>query len=174
MSQAANVSSIEALERFRNALIVYLEKVRPPLEDAHDEVARTREWIRQDRRLFWENKVRQGTRRLSEAEQALFSADLARLRAPSYAEKNAVLKAKRELEEAQEKIRVLKSSLQRFETDAQPKINQLEQLRTLLRRELPEAIRQLGEITKRLETYLGTTISKPSVGEGADKPGPAL
>jgi len=51
--ESANVSSTEAIERFRARLIVYRDKVKPLLADAADEVSRTREWL-SERRRFWE------------------------------------------------------------------------------------------------------------------------
>ena len=46
----ANVRSSDAIEAFRSRLIIYVSKVRPLLDQAQDEVIRTREWIRTDRR----------------------------------------------------------------------------------------------------------------------------
>ena len=45
MPGEANVKSIDAIERFRAALLVYAAKAKPLLDDANDEVARTRVWL---------------------------------------------------------------------------------------------------------------------------------
>ena len=76
----AHVTSTEAIESFRTHLINYLAKTRPVLEDACDEVVRTRVWLQQDRRIHWENQFRKRTRDLENANQALYSARLANLR----------------------------------------------------------------------------------------------
>ena len=76
----AHVTSTEAIAAFRASLIVYLSKARPVLEDACDEVSRTRQWLQFDRRPHWENQLRRRTRDLENAQQALYSARLANLR----------------------------------------------------------------------------------------------
>src|SRR3954467_13567039 len=106
MPEKAHVSSIDAIESFRAALLIYLSKTRPVLDDASGEVVRTREWLRNDRRLFWQDQVRRRTRDLEQAQQALFSAELANLRAPSSSEVFAVQRSKRALQQAEEKLKV--------------------------------------------------------------------
>src|SRR5688572_6390407 len=97
MTERADIASVQAIADFRAALLVYASKVRPLLDDAADEVHRAREWVRVTQRLHWENKLRENRRALADAQQALFSAELARLREPSSAETVAVHHARREL-----------------------------------------------------------------------------
>src|SRR5688572_11598136 len=97
MSDRAEVSSIDAIADFRAALLIYISKVRPLLDDSADEVARAREWLRTTQRIYWENQIRIRTRELADAQQALFSAELARLRPATNAEIIAVQKARRAL-----------------------------------------------------------------------------
>src|SRR5688572_18262348 len=108
MSSRANVTSVEALELFRSNLIVYLSKARPTLEEASDDVTRVRVWLETDRRVHWEMQVRRAAQKLQDAQQAVFSADLSNLREVSAAERNAVTKAKRALDEAETKLRIVK------------------------------------------------------------------
>src|SRR5207248_10353360 len=89
MAERAHVTSVDAIESFRAALIAYLGKARPLLEDASDEVSRTRQWLESDRRVFWENQVRRRTKILQEAQQAVFSARLSNLRETTTAEQVA-------------------------------------------------------------------------------------
>jgi hypothetical protein len=171
MSEGANVAVIDEIARFRNALIVYLSKVRPVLEDSGDEVFRTREWLRTEQRIRWENEVRKYSRQLADAEQALFSAELAKLRAPSSAEQAAVHKAKRGFTHAEEKLRKTKRALAFFEKEIQPQVNQLEHLRTLFRTDLPRGVQLLGQLVEKLEAYAqvrpggtgGATLDNPTI-----------
>ena len=53
MADRAQVTSVEAVESFRSDLIVFLTKARSVLEEACDEVLRTRQWVQNDQRRFW-------------------------------------------------------------------------------------------------------------------------
>src|ERR1041384_6295544 len=128
----ANVTSSEAIEACRAALLVYLSKTRPILDDTSDDVSRTREWIETDRRLHWENEVRRRAKALEAAQQALYSARLSDLRDVTTAEQNAVNRARRALAEAEEKLRLVKRWTVEFDRRAAPLAKQLEQVRTML------------------------------------------
>ena len=149
----AHVTSTEAIESFRTHLINYLAKTRPVLEDACDEVVRTRVWLQQDRRFHWENQFRKRTRDLENANQALYSARLANLREPTMAEQNAVLRARRALTEAEEKLRKIKRWTIEFDHLAGPMVKQLEQMRTMLSNDMPKAVILLAQVLKTLDAY---------------------
>ena len=50
MADRAQVTSVEALEAFRSALVIYLSKARPALEEMANEVARAKQWLQNDQR----------------------------------------------------------------------------------------------------------------------------
>ena len=89
MPERAHVSSIDELEAFRSALIIYLSKARPTLDEVSSEVMRTRVWLDDEQRIHWENEFRRRTRALQEAQAALFSARLSTFREESSAEQLA-------------------------------------------------------------------------------------
>lgn len=159
----AHVTSTDAIESFRANLIVYLGKMRPILEDACDEVIRTRQWLQQDRRTHWENQVRRRTRELENANQALYSARLANLREVTTAEQTAVLRAKRALTEAEEKLKMVKRWNLEFDQRVGPLVKQLEQLRTMLSNDMPKAALHLSQVLKTLEAYANVAPSAASV-----------
>lgn len=159
MSDRAEVTSIDAIADFRSALLVYISKVRPLLDDSADEVFRMREWLRVTQRIHWENQVRVRTRELADAEQALFSAELAKLRPASSAEIVAVQKAKRALAAAEEKLRTLKRVAASFEKEATPRLKQVENLRSVVATELQEAAHYLDRILGALDKYVNTPAS---------------
>jgi len=153
MAEQAHVSSIDAIEIFRAELIAYLSKTRPVVEDACDEVARTREWIENDRRVYWENQARRRGRVLEDAQQALFSAKLSNLREVRTAEQMAVVKARRSLEEAHTKLRKIRKWTRDFDHKVQPLVKELEHLRSLLASDLPKAAVHLAQVVKALDAY---------------------
>ena len=170
MSDQAEVTSIDAIADFRTALLIYISKVRPLLDDSADEVFRTREWLRTSQRIHWENQVRAKTRELSDAQQALFSAELAKLRAPSSAELMAVQKAKRALAEAEEKLRTIKKLAASFEKEAVPRLKHVENLRSAVATDLQEGVHFLERIVGVLDRY----VNSPGSGNRASMAGPSV
>lgn len=158
MPSGANVTSIDALEAFRAYLLVYVSKARPTLEEVTADVVRLRQWLEVTQRTFWENEMRKRARRLEEAQQALFSAKLSNLRKESAAEINAVHRARRDLDEAQNKLRVLKHWAREFESRVDPLVKQMEKLHTFLANDLIKAAAYLGEAVKTLDAYAGMGV----------------
>ena len=153
MKERAEVTAISAITDFRAALLVYISKVRPLLDDSADEVFRTREWLRVTQRMHWEHRVKMLARELTDAQQALFSAELAKLRPPSSAEVMAVQKARRALAVAEEKLRTVKRLSSTFEKEAMPRLKQIEGLRSVVATDLQEGVYFLERIVQALEHY---------------------
>jgi hypothetical protein len=175
MATNANVTSVDAIDSFRAALLVYVSKAKPVLEDACDEASRMRQWLQHSQRVHWENEVRKRTRILENAQQALLSANIANLREPGMAEKNAVTKAKRALTEAEDKLLAVKRWNRDFDQLAGPLVKQLETLRTTLVNDLPKAAAHLSQVVKTLEAYAnvapGGVVSATPVAEAKAEDG---
>lgn len=163
----AKVTSVDAIDSFRAALLVYLSKARPVLEDACDEASRTRQWLQTSQRIHWENEVRKRTRILENAQQALLSANIANLREPGMAEKNAVTKAKRALTDAEDKLKCVKRWTRDFDQQVAPLVKQLEQLRTTLVNDMPKAAVHLSQVVKTLDAYANVAPSSAGVATAA-------
>jgi hypothetical protein len=154
MTQQAHVSSVDAIEAFRANLLTYASKARPLLEEACDEVSRTRQWLEHDRSTYWENQVRRRSRILEDAQAALFSARLSNLRDARMAEQMVVVKARASLNEAQEKVARIQKWNRDFDQKIQPLLKELEQLRSILAADLPKAAGHLAQVVKRLDAYV--------------------
>jgi len=74
MADRAQVTSFEAVNSFRADLIVFLSRARAVLEEASDDVLRTRLWVQNDQRRLWEGETRVRYQKLEEARAELFSA----------------------------------------------------------------------------------------------------
>ena len=153
MTNQVRVTSIDALEALRSALIIFLTKSRRSLDDTGDEVRRTRMWLQHDMRFHWEGQVRQRQKKLGQAEQELLSAKLSGLRDNLVVQVNAVRKAKAELIAAEEKLRNVKRWNRDFESASAPLVKRLEGLRQYLDFELPDAIAYLVQAQRTLDAY---------------------
>jgi hypothetical protein len=153
MATQAKITSTEALETFRAALIVFLDRSRRALDDAGDEFRRLRQWIQQDQRIHWEGEFRRRTKKLEQTQQELMSARLSTNQQGSLMVRQmAVNKAQRALAEADAKLRKLKSWSQNFDSAADPIIKRMDRLNQSLN-DLPKAIAYLVAVQKTLEAY---------------------
>jgi hypothetical protein len=153
MTNQAKVTSVDALDALRASLIIFLSKARRSLDDAGDQLRRTRLWLQHDMRTHWENEVRKCRRVLEAAEQELFSAKLSSLRDDVSFQQNAVRKAKHALAHAEEKLRNVKMWNRNYEGVADPMAKRLEGLRQFLDFDLPKGIAFLVQAQRTLEEY---------------------
>ncbi len=153
MADHANVSSIDALESFRADLIQYVEKVQVALEDAEGEVRRTRSWLDVDRTGYWGGQLKLRAKQLEQAEAELYNVTLTSPQESHAFQKMAVLKARRRMDEAEEKIRLLKHWRQTFDNCASPILRRLDPMFSLIGRDLPKGIHLLGESIRALQAY---------------------
>ena len=176
MPEGAHITSVEALEAFRTHLILYLSKARPTLDEVSSEVLRTRLWLQNDRRQHWEGQVRRRAKILETARQELFSAGIANLRETSAAEILAVRKAEHALEEAENKLRLVKKWDRELDSRLAPLAKQLEKLQTVLANDLPMGTAYLTQAIQTLDAYadthLATELASPAP-PNASGPAPA-
>jgi predicted ATPase len=155
MPDRAHVTSVDALESFRSSLIVYLSKARPTLEEVSADVQRTRGWLEGEKRTYWENEFRRRSRALEEAQAAMFSSRISNLREVSAAEQMAVRRAKRDLDEADAKLRVVKQWNRVFDNRVDPLVKQMEKLHTVLANDMVKAAAFLKQAIDTLHNYAG-------------------
>lgn len=156
MALQAKITSVDALERFRASLIVFLNKAHSSLDQTTDEIRRMRGWIEHDRRTYWEAEVRRRARTVAQAEQELLSARMTQALDDLSAQQLAVRKARALLEEAQQKVRNVKLWRRDLDGVVDPVARGLNSLRTYLDHELPGGIAHLVEMQRILESYSET------------------
>ena len=153
MAPRANISDVEALDAFRAKLVIYLGQARSALEEISSDVVRTRVWLENDQRVYWENQMRRRARALDEAQQALFSARLSLLNHETAAEQMAVHRAKRALDEGEAKLRTVKQWTREFESRVQPPVKQMEKLHSILTVDMVQALAYLSQALQTLAAY---------------------
>ena len=170
MAETAQITSVAALEAFRAKLIVYLGQARPALEEVSGEVARTRQWLLDDRGRYWEGELRRRNRRLEEAREELFSAKLSSLQESSPMHHLAVQRAQRAVQEAEEKLKIIKKWDRDLENGTAPLMKQVEQLHGYLHVEMARAVAQLDQMLKALDAYTDGMPRGSSGSPVADQP----
>jgi len=156
MPEKAYVSSIDAIEAFRSDLVVYLSKARPALEEVSADVTRMRLWLEDDQRMHWQGELRRRGKELEQARSALFSARVSQLGKESSGELMAVQRAKRAMDEAETKMKVLKKWDRDFESRVDPLVKQTDKLHTVLANDMVQALAYLTRVIETLGAYAGT------------------
>jgi hypothetical protein len=161
MATQARVSSTEALETFRAALIVFVGKARRSVDDVGDDVRRTRQWLQFEQRARWESELRRRTKLLKQAQQELASVRFGgqHQESAAMARQVAVTRAKRAVDEAENKIKKVKGWGQNFEHATDPIYKRLGNIQHVLDQDLPRAITYLSSIQRTLADYAQTTVS---------------
>jgi hypothetical protein len=158
MPERAKVTSLEAIEDFRAKLIVYRDKASRVLDEVSDDVTRTRVWVENDRPVFWQNQIRRLTHDLETAQQELFSAQLSGLRDASYGQQAAIQKARRAIQAAEEKAKIVRQWQRQFDTRVETPARQVEKLRHFLGHDVARAIAYLNEVVKNIAAYSEITL----------------
>ena len=153
MAQGANITSVDAISAFRAALIVFLSKARPLLEETSGEIIRMRQWLENDQRRYWENQMRLRGRKLEEARAELFNTTLSKLQDASALQVMAVQRAERSMRECESKLNVVKKWSRELESRTEPLLKQTGQLQTYLVTDMPRAIAFLDQVMQVLEAY---------------------
>jgi predicted transcriptional regulator len=166
----AQVTSVEAVEAFRAALVVFRGKARTVLGEVSEEVLRTRLWVQDDRRRHWTDQMRGRTRQLERARGELFNATLSSLQTPGAAQHLAVQRAERAVAEAEAKLAVLKKWNRDLENRTSPLLKQVEQLQGWLTTDMARAVAHLAQVVQTLDAYAG--VAAPG-GPAPAAPAPA-
>jgi len=171
MANQAKVTSLDALELFRSNLIVFRTKAKRSLDMSIDEVRRMQTWLQNDRRVHWESEIRRRRKTLEQAEADLYSSRLAGAQESSAVKRAAVNKAKRALEEAEEKLKNVKRWVQRYGTMADQLIKRLEPLRQIVEQDMPDGIAYLAQAQNTLQAYTDVALT-PDAPATAAAPAP--
>ena len=181
MADRAQVTSVEAIEAFRSALIIYLSKTRPALEEMSNEVLRARQWLQNDQRRLWENEMKMRTKKLERARAELFSVSMSKLQEVSSVQQLLVHRAEAAFDEAQKKLVMLKKWDRDLENRSEPLVKQVDQFQSFVSAEMPRAIAYLGQVIRALEAYTEVRMGgsadavipekiEPVPGEAASEP----
>ncbi len=154
MGTQARVATTDAFESFRASLVVFLGKARRAVDDAGDEVRRTRGWLQHDQYIHWEGELRRRTKLLDQAQQELRSAQFTGNRDSALMQRQAaVTKAMQSVDEAGAKLRCVKKWNQSYDNNADPILKRLEGIRQYLEIDLPKAVAYLNSARETLERY---------------------
>ena len=167
MADRAQVTSVEAIEAFRSAMVIYLSKARPALEEISGEVLRAKQWLQNDQRRLWEGEMKTRMKKLERARAELFSVSMSRMQEVSSAQQLLMHRAEEAYEEAQKKIVSLKKWEKELENRSEPLVKLVDQFQSFVTSEMPRAIAYLSQVIQALEAYAEVSMGG---GGGAGAP----
>jgi hypothetical protein len=170
MSEQAKVTSIDVLESFRAALIVFLTESRRSLDEVTDAVRRTRMWLQQEQRVHWEGQLRKRQKALQEAQSELLGAKLSPLRDANFKQEEAVRRARHAVAEAEEKLRNVKKWNRDYDSVVEPMTKRLEGLRFFLDHDMIKALAFLVQTQRTLEGYTEISVENTDPTPAAPPP----
>jgi hypothetical protein len=153
MADQAKIKDVEALESFRSSLIIFQSKAKLALEEVQQDIKRTRLWLQNDVRVHWESQLKRRLRILDQANAELDSARFSALVDNPTLQQMQVRKAKRLVEEAEEKIRIIKKWTRDFDHLADPLHRRLDGLTYYLDNDIPRGTAFLHQAVQTLEAY---------------------
>lgn len=160
MSQSANVRSVEAIQHFKVALTNFADDARNALGGVEMEIKRTRDWLLRDQLGYWQSQVKRRNEALSMARTELHRRRLSQQGSDAISDteqKENVRNAQRKLEEAEQKVvlvkkwaPVLEHAISEYHSTSQP-------LGDSLSGSLMNSLALLERMVASLDAYLATT-----------------
>ncbi len=165
--QSAQVTSLDALLRFKASMCQFDEEVRVRLASAESDVRRTLWWLQNELPGHWQREIRKRQKELAMAKSELVRAELAsrEQRASCVLERRAVEKAKHRLEEAESKLERTRHWVRVLERESLLYQGQMQGLSARLERDVPKALARLDALLGHLRAYVST--APPSENDSA-------
>lgn len=157
MADYAHIDSLDALKKFRAALVKFVEGVCVGLDEAEAEIQRTDMWLKQEQPVYWKNQVALRTELFARAKSALKRKQLQTTglnnRPSCVDELKELARAEQALEEARHKQEQVRRWSRLFEQEGFSYTATAQRLRTASQSGLPRALAQLDAMIEAIEAY---------------------
>lgn len=169
MAEKARVHSIQALTDFRPALVKFQEEVSTALMSAEADAGRMVLRLRTQMQPYWKKQIRVRTDELQRAKSKLIAKQAAKPgeSRSTVDERKAVEKAKRRVQEAEEKHEATRRWIRRLEKEQAKYSGGVQALKSFVAAEVPRGLAELDRMIRALEAY--TQLAAPRA--PVDEPG---
>lgn len=167
----AQVRSIDALHRFRMALVEYEGHVLESITLLELELRKALDWIDLDRSTYWPEQVRRSSDNIVQYRNDLERCEMA-IRAEDrkscMVERKALERAKQRLRLCEQKVAVVKKWRVELHGQSSQMRGRLARIRDVIERELPNAIATMMRLITSLEQY--AAVADGPINERATDP----
>ena len=169
MNPTARVDSIQALGEFRAGLWKFADVVQSALSEADADLRRTTVWLERDRSAYWKKQLEQRAEAVHQAKLALDHKRLYKTptggRYSIVEEQKALARARRRLEEAEQKTAAVARWRRRLEKESFEYRAQVQPLARLVETEVPKAVARLDRLVASLEAYVAVSAAGGTAAE---------
>lgn len=162
MSDKAHVTNLEALDRFRSTLILFIERCSSILDEVSEEVKRTRVWLQSEQKLRLTQEMKKRHRELEMLEQELFTARLSGLKNAKTGQQMQVNKKRKQIRDLEDTMRAVAGWARNFDSTVETEARKVEKLRFNLDTDMKKAVQYLSESVRLLEEYTETSAPRPT------------
>jgi len=164
MTQPAKVSSIDALRDFRRAVERFGVEIAGALSEVDSTAQRTLSWLSHDQLPHWQRQIRARSEKLAQARSNLLRKQLSSMQDDPTCidERRAVERAKQAIEDANEKVRLVKKWLIMVDKEYTLYRGATSGLADTHQRDIPAAAIRLAAMVNRLEEYAAIGAQPPS------------
>jgi hypothetical protein len=162
VADGANVTSIEAMIRFKAALQEFAEDAGRALSEAQSDVQRTVAWLQNDRMAHWQRELKKRTEKLNQAKAELFRKQLESndTRTSAVVERKHVAKCQHLVDEAEEKIKAVKRWRGVLEREYMLFKAQCSQVAGIVAADVPITVARMEKMIAALQSYVA--LAAPS------------
>ncbi len=175
MGPTVRVTSIDALKDFREAMCSFCQAARDAICAVQMESRRVLDWVVYDRPRYWERQLRERQEEVAQAQQDLFRVRLTggKDRHPDDIEqRKALARAKQRVEEAQEKIELVKKWRHVAQRAVDDFDGRAQRLLELVEGDPPPPVLFIDRALDSLESYLA--VAPPVVERAAPPTAPSM
>lgn len=171
MQGRVEVSSFEAVEHFRSALIRFVETANAAMASAEVEIIRTISWLETDQLPHWKAMLRTTADEVEKAktayrQKALFK-DATGARHSGIDELKALRKAEARRAEVEQRAMATRRNLRQLQREHTLYQGSIQHLRSMVNGRLPVAIEELRRVVEQLERYAAASPDRQRRAEPA-------
>ncbi|MEM9281644.1 MAG: hypothetical protein AAGA96_07460 [Verrucomicrobiota bacterium] len=153
MADRAHVTDLEALERLRSQLVLFMERASLILDEVSEEVKRTRIWLQSEQRLKLEHEMKRCQRDMELLEQEMFTARLSKLQNAKTGLEMKINRKRRDLRELETRMRAVASWQRNFDSTVETEARKVEKLRHLMDADMKRGMEFLSGSIRNLDAY---------------------
>lgn len=156
MRESARVTSTEAIERFRHAIITFGDEAGRALASMDADLARTKQWINHDARSHWKRQIQRYDQEAKSLKLEILRVETgpAEYRRSMVTERKAHDRARRRCDEAAERLRAAEQWGTALEREILLYHGQSQQLSSALTGDLGRCVARLDRAISDIQAYL--------------------
>lgn len=156
-ARSARINSPEVITQFRAAFVDFTQECQKEIEGIRNDMQRTIHWLQADQMAYWRSQLIKREELAEEAKRAY--SRVAYTTGPLKKEhvedeRIAMIKARRRKEEAEEKIKTLKSWIIRLNQEGKKELKSCDIVSSRLATLGPKALGRLDQMINNLDAYI--------------------